>query len=238
VSARCAAILLATSVAWGLARAGEAEIRKSVESLYPTAKVSSVRKLDHKGMYEVTVGNEVIYADESGRYLYFGPLIDSQTKVNLTEERKNELGKIDFSQLPLDLAVKTVRGSGRRVFAAFEDPNCGYCKRLHEALKGMTDYTLYTFLTPILSEDSRRKTKGILCSDSPSGALRDWMESNVNPRPAPPECTADSKKVTELAQKLGVQGTPTLFFQNGSRAPGYMPQDQLETALNKASPLK
>jgi thioredoxin-related protein len=32
--------------------------------------------------------------------------------------------------LPLALAVKQVRGDGKRVFATFEDPNCGYCKRL------------------------------------------------------------------------------------------------------------
>jgi thiol:disulfide interchange protein DsbC len=52
------------------------------------------------------------------------------TGADLTRERIDEINKIKFSDLPLDKAIKTVKGDGSRVIAVFEDPNCGYCKRL------------------------------------------------------------------------------------------------------------
>ena len=48
-----------------------------------------------------------------------------------------------------------------QVIATFEDPNCGYCKRLARDLQKLENITIYTFLLPILSEDSVKKSKQI-----------------------------------------------------------------------------
>lgn len=57
----------------------------------------------------------------------------------------NQLSAIDFSTLPLDQAVKTVKGNGKRILVTFEDPNCGYCKKLGKELVPVNDVTIYTF---------------------------------------------------------------------------------------------
>lgn len=68
-----------------------------------------------------------------------GSLIDGKSMKNVTSERMQKLSAISFSDLPLELAVKQVRGDGKRVLASFEDPNCGYCKRLaKEMVQGST----------------------------------------------------------------------------------------------------
>ncbi len=88
-------------------------------------------------------------------------MMDLKNHVNLTEARASELNKIDFSKLPLQDAVKTVKGNGMRKIAVFSDPNCPYCHKLEEALKSIDNVTVYTFLFPILSTDSTVKSKSI-----------------------------------------------------------------------------
>jgi thiol:disulfide interchange protein DsbC len=45
-------------------------------------------------------------------------------------ERLQKLTAIRFSDLPIDLAVKRERGDSKQILATFEDPNCGYRKKL------------------------------------------------------------------------------------------------------------
>ncbi len=128
-----APLLIALSLIAGAAHANEAAVRKSVEA-WLGGKVSAVRKTDHLGLYEILVGNEIYYTDEKVSLLFAGNIIDTKTRANLTQDRLNKLSAIKFSDLPLELAVKQVRGDGKRVFATFEDPNCGYCKKLAEGV--------------------------------------------------------------------------------------------------------
>ena len=163
------------AVAFGVqAVADEADIKKSMESKLGT-RVESVTKSGYLGLYEVFADGNIVYTDEKGTAIIVGPLIDGKTMKNVTEERMKKLTAIKFSELPLDRAIKQVRGDGKRVMATFEDPNCGYCKRLAKELLKLDNVTVYTFLLPILSEDSVRKSKQIWCSSDRARAWNDWM---------------------------------------------------------------
>jgi len=226
--------LAALTLAAGLAHADEADIKKAVAALFgPSAKVDEVRKVEALGLYEVRIGSDILYSDEKGHYLVHGDIMEVKSRKNLTEERRNKLSQIKFSDLPLDLAVKTVRGNGKRVFATFEDPNCGYCKKLAKEMVGMTDITMYTFLYPILSPDSGDKSKAIWCASDRAKAWNSWMVSNT--APAAGTCDTPIDKIVALGQKLGVRGTPTIFLANGERIPGAVPVDKLEQDLNRVA---
>lgn len=225
-----AAFFLAASYA----HADEAEIKKAVSSILgPNAKVDEVRKAEALGLYEVRIGNDVLYSDEKGHYLVHGDIIEVKTHKNFTESRRNKLSQIKFSDLPLELAVKTVRGNGKRVFATFEDPNCGYCKKLAKEMTGMTDITMYTFLYPILSPDSAEKSKAIWCAPDRAKAWAGWMVNGTAPSSA--SCETPIDKVVALGQKMNVRGTPTIFLANGERIPGAVPLDKLEQDLNRVA---
>jgi len=231
---------LALAIAAGLlfsaaAQANEADVKKAVEGILgKNAKIDSVKKSGVLGLYEVVVGGEIAYVDEKANYLIFGNIIDVKAKKDLTEERKLKLAQIKFSDLPLDLAIKQVKGNGKRVIATFEDPNCGYCKKLAKELVGMTDVTIYTFLYPILSPDSMEKSKAIWCASDKVKAWNDWMVNNSAPAAGKCDASAVEKSVA-LGQKLNIRGTPTIFFTDGNRTPGYMPVAQLEKAIAAAS---
>jgi len=215
--------------------AAEAEIKKNVEAaLGKEVKVDSVRDAGFLGLYEVVINGDIVYTDRKASYLVLGDVVETKTRRNLTEQRKNKLAQIKFSDLPLELAVKQVRGNGKRVFATFEDPNCGYCKKLAKDIATMNDVTIYTFMLPILSPNSEEKSKAIWCAADKAKAWNDWMVNGVEP--ATGKCDASAiDKVSALGRKLGIRGTPTIFFADGTRIPGYVPAAQLEQNLAKGS---
>lgn len=219
--------------ATAFAENGEAEVRKAVEAwLGKEFKIESVKKTGILGLYEVQVGGDLFYTDEKGTYAILGNIVELKTRKDITERRKAELAQIKFTDLPLDLAIKQVKGNGKRLLATFEDPNCTYCKKLAKELQGISDVTIYTFLLPILAQDSADKSKAIWCASDRARAWNDFMINGTQP-PAGKCDTSALDKVAALGRKLNVRGTPALFFADGSRVPGYMPAAQLEQALSR-----
>lgn len=203
-----------------LAQAGEADVRKSLEG--KVGKVDKLAKSPVSGLWEAVVGGQIFYADDSGKYVFIGNLIDVKSGRNLTSERQ-------FSLLPLDLALKQVRGNGKNVLVTFEDPNCGYCKKLAKDLQKVKNMTLYTFLYPVLGEDSLEKSKAIWCSADRVKAWNDWMINGKSVGSAPESCDlAGLDASSELGRKLRISGTPHLMFGNGERSPGYISAEEIE----------
>jgi thiol:disulfide interchange protein DsbC len=217
-----------------LAIADEASVKKAVESAYPKFKVDSVTKTPYAGLYEVFMGGQIIYTDDKMTYLIAeGRLVDPKTKKDLTGERLDELTRVDFSSLPLDQAIKVVKGNGSRKLVVFSDVDCPFCKRLEQnELANITDVTVYTFLYPILQlhPDSANKSKAIWCASNRVKAWQDWILNNKLPSSAG-NCEVPIEKIGELARKLGVTSTPTLIFADGKRMLGAQPYKEIELAL-------
>ncbi|CAH1746964.1 Thiol:disulfide interchange protein DsbC [Thauera humireducens] len=228
--------VLAVATVLGLAAslsasASEEAVRKNMEAFIGAPAVESVTKTPYGGLYEVLLKNgQLVYSDEKGSFIVDGSVIDMKTRRDVTQARLNELAAIDFSTLPLDQAIKQVRGKGTRVIASFEDPNCGYCKRLAKELAGMDDVTIYTFLYPILSPDSTSKSNNIWCAKDRANAWNGWILDGKVPANADCDVNAVVKNV-ELGQKLRITGTPTLFLVDGRRIGGFVPATELEKAL-------
>ena len=196
-------------------------------------KVISVQGTPIKGIYEVLVsGNQIVYVDSDANYMLVGDLIDVNTRKSLTEEKNAELNKVDFSQLPLDKAIKEVRGNGKLKVAVFSDADCPFCKRLEAEFAQMTDITIYSFMMPIASlhPNAHARTVQLWCQPDRTAAWTNWMRKGQMP-PQVAECNNPIAETTELGEKLGFSGTPTLVFPNGKVQSGYAPKAQLETIL-------
>jgi thiol:disulfide interchange protein DsbC len=210
--------------------ADEASVKKAVEAKLG-GKVSSVTKTSYLGLYEVYADGQIIYTDDKVSALMIGTLIDGKTMKNITDERMQKLTAIKFSDLPLELAVKQVRGDGKRAFATFEDPNCGYCKKLAKDMAKLDNVTIYTFLYPILSPDSLEKSKQIWCAADKAKAWNDWMVDGKAPSGKGDCDTTAVQKTVEAGRKLAINGTPTIFFADGERLPGAVPVARIEQKL-------
>ncbi|HKO68468.1 MAG TPA: DsbC family protein [Burkholderiaceae bacterium] len=181
------------------------------------------------GLYEVLLGGQIYYVDPDVSFVLAGRMFDPTTREDLTQKRLDVALKVDFKSLPLDQAVKTVRGNGSRVMVTFEDPNCGYCKRLWQNMGELKNVTIYTFLYPILSPDSMDKSKAIWCSKDRAQSWDDHMVQNKAPAAA--DCKNPLEQNVALGQQLGINGTPTIIFADGTRSAGAMPVPAIEQRL-------
>ncbi len=227
---RPAALVMALAAA-GLAQASEEAVRKGMEAFIGAPVVDSVSRTPYGNLYEVVLKNgELIYTDAKAGFIIDGRIIDTKTRQDVTRERLNKLSAIDFGSLPLEQAIKQVRGDGKRVLVSFEDPNCGYCKRLGKDLAQMDNVTIYTFLYPILSPDSTEKSRNIWCAKDQAKAWNDWIVDGKTPPAAKCDSSVVDRNVA-LGQQLRINGTPTMFLVDGSRIGGYVPAAELERAL-------
>ncbi len=181
------------------------------------------------GLYEVLIGGQIYYVDSDVSFVIAGRMFDPRTREDLTQKRLDVALKVDFKSLPLDRAVKTVRGDGSRVLVTFEDPNCGYCKRLWQNMGELKNVTIYTFLFPILSPDSMEKSKAIWCSKDRAASWQDHMVQNKSPAAA--DCNNPLEQNVALGHELGINGTPTLIFADGTRTAGALPVPAIEQRL-------
>jgi thiol:disulfide interchange protein DsbC len=123
-------------------------VKKTVEAwVNGRYKIDSVTKTPMPGMYEVRVGVDLMYVDEKAQFLFVdGQMIDIKANKNLTQVRIDELLRVNWKDLPLDIALKQVNGTGKRKVAVFEDPNCPHCRTTRSALNQIKDATVYSFV--------------------------------------------------------------------------------------------
>lgn len=210
-------------------------IKVKLAKQLPGKEIITVSPTPMKGVFEVVMaGNMIIYTDAKADFLIFGDMVDVAKKKSVTEERMAELRKVDFSKLPLEQAVKVVRGDGSRQLAVFSDPDCPFCKKLEqEGLKGLDNVTIYTFLMPLaeLHPDAARKSRLIWCSKDAAAAWTNWALNSKLPEGGKDDCENPIEKNILLGKTLGITGTPGLVFANGRVVPGAIPRENIETLL-------
>jgi thiol:disulfide interchange protein DsbC len=228
--------LLAAQAAW----ADEAKIRSVVGAALGGARIEGVQPAPVPGLYEVRFqtreGPQIVYTDAEANYILHGSLYDTRGKRDLTEERLSKLSAIKFESLPLELAVKVQRGSGRRVLAMFSDPYCPACRQFEQTLAQVDDITIYYFMYPVIRPELAAHSKAVWCS---ADRARAWLALAARAKAEPPVsnagCDTPIERVLELGKSLRVNSTPTLFFADGERVRGGLRAPDLRARLDQAA---
>jgi thiol:disulfide interchange protein DsbC len=213
-----------------------AEVRKAVEERFKGAPIKGLRASVFPNMFEAMIGDDMIYFDAKVTHFVVGNLIEAATMTNMTEARTSELTAIDIKQLPLNDAIKVVRGKGERVMYIFTDVDCPFCTRLEQTLETMDNVTMYNFMYPIdsLHPKATNKQKAIWCSKDRVAAWQDAVLRNKHAANADTSCANPVDATKALGQKLGVRATPSFFLADGKMIAGALPKERLEAALASA----
>jgi thiol:disulfide interchange protein DsbC len=190
------------------------------------------------GLFQVISDGEIFYVDSSGRYsVVGGSLIDMQQQRDLTAAELDRLHAIAFDRLPLQLAIKEVRGKGTRSLAVFEDPNCPICKVFTKFLDQIDDVTIYRFMYPVIAPQSEAMAQGAWCARDRAAAWRDVMAgvgvqayraSSASAANAanPAACdTSGLAAILKFGEANRINNTPTVILGSGKRLVGATPPE-------------
>lgn len=192
-------------------------LKSNLNKNYPDIQVTNIQATEMTGLYSANLDNQIIYLDENAEHMFIGSMVRLKDQKNLTKDLILKQNSIDWQKLPLQDAIKTVKGNGKRQLAIFSDPNCPYCKQLEAELDKLNDVTIYTFIYA-LKPQSIAVSKQVWCDANPSYAWKNLLQKNVQPKAK--TCANPIDRNLALGRKLGVNGTPTLIFSNGLKMVG------------------
>jgi thiol:disulfide interchange protein DsbC len=217
-----------------------AAIEQAVRQAMPSTSIDAIAPSPIPGLVEVVAGRNVFYADISGRWLVVGHLYDLTTARDVTAERKAQLARLDWKALPFDAAVHY--GEGPLRLAVFSDPDCPWCRKLHQALRQAEGIEVWEIMFPVpaLHPDARDKAVAILCDAQPADALMHAMDGTAkDSEPPAADCAERARELVDQAMAFGrahgVQGTPALVAPDGRVHNGYLPIEQLRTWLEQGA---
>ncbi|WP_373686123.1 DsbC family protein [Acinetobacter sp. YH12021] len=203
-----------------------ATVSKNVKQQHPQLKLDNIQATEMKGIYSASMDGQVVYLNEDAQHILAGSMIRLKDQHNLTKDLLIQQNSVDWKKLPLQDAIKSVRGTGKRQIAIFSDPNCPYCKQLEAELKKLDNITIYTFILP-LKVQSVAPSKQVYCEKNPALAWENLITKAQLPT-SQSSCANPVERNIVLAHRLGVNGTPAIIFSNGFKVMGAYPAAQIE----------
>jgi len=100
---------------------------KTLSEMVPNVKILDIQPSAVKGLWEISLESAgkkgIVYVDYSGKHLFSGNLFVIKTKTNLTQERSQEINKVDVSQIPLKDALVMGDKNAKYKVIVFDDPD-------------------------------------------------------------------------------------------------------------------
>ncbi|MEY3807130.1 MAG: hypothetical protein RI893_106 [Pseudomonadota bacterium] len=215
-----------------VAQADESAIRAALAKSMPSVKVGSVKPSEISGLFEATVGGNIFYVSNDGKYLIQGHLVDVAARTDLTEGKLGGARKQALDKLGQDKMIVFKPKISKYTVSIFTDIDCGYCRKLHSELdqymaEGITIQYLF-FPRAGKGSDSYQKAISVWCADDRKAALTSAKKGDT-----PPVKTCDNPidEHMQLADDFEVKGTPMIVTEKGNIFPGYLPAKQLAEAL-------
>lgn len=201
-------------------------IKTNLTKQHPNLKIENIQATEMKGIYSGSMDGQVVYVGEDTQHILIGSMFRLSDQKNLTKDLMLKQNSIDWKKLPLQDAVKMVRGNGKRQIAVFSDPNCPYCKQLETELSKLNDVTIYTFIYPIKTQ-SIAVSKQVFCEKDPALAWSNLIAKGIQPS-SKKTCANPIERNLSLGKSLALNGTPAIIFSNGFKVMGAYPAQEIE----------
>ena len=201
-------------------------VKSNLTKQHPNLKIENIQTTEMKGIYSGSMDGQVVYVGEDTQHILIGSMFRLSDQKNLTKDLMLKQNTIDWKKLPLQDAVKMVRGNGKRQIAVFSDPNCPYCKQLETELTKLNDVTIYTFIYPIKTQ-SIAVSKQVFCEKDPALAWSNLIAKGIQPS-SKKTCANPIERNLSLGKSLALNGTPAIIFSNGFKVMGAYPAQEIE----------
>ena len=203
-------------------------VRAELVKMVPPAATAEIVETPAKNVYRIDLQGGFYYAYVDGDHILFGDLINTKTKSNLGDIAKGERMAGLIAEVPVDKMIVYGPENAKRHITVFTDIDCGYCRKLHREMPELTaagvQVRYLAFPRAGVGSESHKKYVSVWCNSNQQTALTDAKAGKNVPTAS---CENPVAETWELGQKVGVQGTPTIIFDDGTMTPGYIPSSEL-----------
>ena len=210
------------------------DIRKTVSNAYPDVAIDEIKKID-ENFHEIIINKQIYYATNDGKYLIVGNVINLNTKESITENTKmnQRLSIIDSIDMKNFMIFKPKKTD--HILTIFTDTSCPYCQKLHNEIPDLLENNIeirYVLFSRNGNDvDAYQQLVSAWCSADKVDALEDLFSGDILDDVS--NCENPIARNFDYAGLLSVEGTPTIFLEDGRIIPGYQNYKNILAFINK-----
>ena len=210
------------------------DIRKTVSNAYPDVAIDAIKKIDDN-FHEIIINKQIYYATNDGKYLIVGNVINLNTKESITENTKmnQRLSIIDSIDMKNFMIFKPKKTD--HILTIFTDTSCPYCQKLHNEIPDLLENNIeirYVLFSRNGNDvDAYQQLVSAWCSADKIDALEDLFSGDILDDVS--NCENPIARNFDYAGSLSVEGTPTIFLEDGRIIPGYQNYKNILAFINK-----
>lgn len=214
------------------------QLRAQIDEQIPGMPIKSITATPVDGVYELISDGQIYYINQDASFLLTGNMIDLNTEQNLTELRlgglhMDLLADIDESNM---LIYEPDEPSDRSI-TVFTDISCGYCRLLHEQIDTLLDAGVRVrylmFPRAGLGTPAHEALESVWCADNPQSAM---TTAKAGGQIDPASCNNPIEQHVDVAQQVGLRGTPLIYLDTGERVHGYREASILAKMVQDGTP--
>ena len=204
---------------------------------FPEANDAKIAESSIQGLYTISIGSQIFYMSQNGKFILQGDIYDAETGANLTERERISARKDFLNQLDEEEMVIFAPDDFKHTVTVFTDVDCGYCRKFHSEIDEVMEqgirvrYLFFPRNGP--DNESWEKAEQVWCSQDRQKAItRAKQGKSLSAK----ICSKTPvQKHYSVGQMFMVQGTPTMVSDKGKIIVGYVPasvlKDRLESDL-------
>jgi thiol:disulfide interchange protein DsbC len=210
-------------------------IKAALARMFPGVQVETlkIRTSPIPGLMEAEIDTTVFYVTTDGKHVLVGDLLDTQNRRNLSDVRRQALSAKIIDEIPEKNMIILGSKQARKTITVFTDVDCGYCRRLHvEDVPELTKqgvrvrYILFPRQGP--GTETYNRSVSVWCA---ADRVKAVGEAKAGKQVAAKTCANPIDENLALVERLGVNGTPAIFLEDGRRLPGYVPAQKMLVML-------
>ena len=215
------------------------KVLDNLKPFFPTIKTENISSSELEGFYEIVLTTpqiEVLYISLDGRYVIQGAVTDIELMANLSTKRINSEKIKILNSIDENNKIVFKAENEQYILHVFTDVDCPYCAKLHANMQAMNSLgiTVKYLASPIeqLHPNAQSAMEKIWCAEDKAIAMHNYKTNRYLPNS--PDCINPVEDQLAISKQLGVNGTPSIFLENGSNIPGYQEPNQLLNSILQA----
>lgn len=203
-------------------------VRAELVKMIPPAATADIVETDAKNVYRMEFQGSFAYVYTAGEHVLIGELLNTKDKINVGQVAQNERVAKVIKDVPTSKMIVFGPKNAKRHITVFTDIDCGYCRKLHNEVTELTDAGVQVrylaFPRAGVGSNSFNKYVSVWCNSDQQTALTTAKNGGSV---ASASCDNPISETYNLGQEVGVSGTPTIVFDDGTLTPGYLPAAEL-----------